>query len=472
MSFGGSARPRLRAPGLAIIAVALATAVTGCWDSSRSQPAPIAGAATWPTLVTNPARLAASQRPTSEEALPGLRRALLQPPQRRAAITRRWAGEPATTPWMSLNLHLVAGRRTPVDPPLASRGYALVSVAMYEATVAVEYRRRPGIMKAGDRRPLPSDHAAIAGAASRVLAYLFPERSKASFDTLAEQAAASRAWSGRNSRGQVEAGLALGRRVASAVVARARRDGSGRHWDGTPPRSPRLWQGPDGAAPVQPLAGQWRPWVLRSGNQFRPPPPPRFGSRKFVAEARELLRLRRELTPAQKRIAKFWEGGVGTPLPPGVWNEVAIAYIRRDGLTTAKAARVLAVLNVAMADTGTATWEAKFRYWGPRPITAIRVLGLARHWTPFLETPHFPAYISAHSAYSAAASEVLGYLFPRDAGAFRAKAREAGVSRLYGGIHFRADHVLGLRVGRDVGRLVLRAMSGKGLARLANARAR
>jgi hypothetical protein len=464
MTFGDRPYHRLRTVGLATIAVTLATAATGCRESARTPPAHAAYASTWPTLVTDPSHLRTSRRPTPEGGLPGLRRELLQPTQRRAASIRRWAGEPATTPWMSLNLHLVASRRTPIDPPLASRGYGLVSVAMYEAVVGADYPRHPGNLTTGSGSSHPSEHAAVAGAASRVLAYLFPERSEASFDKLAERAAASRVRTGQNSREQVEAGLTVGREVASAVVARARRDGSTGPWDGTPPPGRSHWRASAGASPVQPLAGRWRTWVLRSGSQFRPPPPPRYGSRRFLADARELLRLRRDLTPAQKRIAKFWEGGVGTPLPPGVWNEVAIAYIRRDGLTTAAAARVLALLNVAMADTGTATWDAKYRYWGPRPIGAIRALGLDRRWKPFLETPHFPGYVSAHSAYSAAASEVLGRVFPRDAGAFRAKAREAGLSRLYGGIHFRADHELGAQVGREVGQFVLHAFSKRGHA--------
>ena len=124
-------------------------------------------------------------------------------------------------------------------------------------------------------------------------------------------------------------------------------------------------------------------------------------------------------------------------------------------MNTADAARVFALLNVAMADTGIATWDTKYAYWTARPENAIRSLGLARNWKPFLATPAFPSYVSAHSAYSGAASEVLAAIFPKDAAAFRAKARQAGLSRLYGGIHFRSDHVAGIAIGRKIGRLVI-----------------
>jgi len=172
--------------------------------------------------------------------------------------------------------------------------------------------------------------------------------------------------------------------------------------------------------------------------------------------------MRAHLTPEEKRIAKFWEGGVGSPLPPGVWNEVALAYVRRDRLSTPEAARVFALLNIAMADTGVAVWNAKYTYWSARPENAIRELGLGARWSPFLRTPPFPSYVSAHSAYSGAASEVLAFLFPKDAARFRAKAVQAGMSRLYGGIHFRADHEAGLALGRRIGRLVVDRTRGIG----------
>jgi membrane-associated phospholipid phosphatase len=368
---------------------------------------------------------------------------------------------------MELNLAFVSRRRF-VDPPFASRSYALVTAAMYDAVVASSFWKRrydrapPRI--AGASSPTraapsyPSEHAAIAGAASRVLAYLFRGGRPRALDRVAERAAWSRVWAGTNYPSDVRAGLALGRSIAARVIARAESDGVMRIWSARRPQRAGVWEPPPGSStqPVEPLAGTWRTWALRSGSQFRAPPPPAYGSPKFLAEARELIELRRHLTPAQKRTAKFWEGGVGTPLPPGVWNEVALAYVRRDRLDTPHAARVLALLNIAMADAGVAIWETKYHYWSPRPENAIRSLGLDRRWAPFLATPPFPAYVSAHSAYSAAASEVLSRLFPRDVARFQTKAREAGLSRLYGGIHFRSDHVAGVDLGRNVARLVLR----------------
>lgn len=378
---------------------------------------------------------------------------------------RKWNTDPALRPWVELNLELVAAR--PKDPVNASRAYGYTSAAIYDAVVAAWHhkfrhnraapRRAGALLEPSPGPSYPSEHAAIAGAATRVLAYLFPERPAVLYDTMAEEAADSRVAAGVNYPSDVEAGLALGRAVADKVIARAKADGSDREWDGSRLEGPGLWAPPPGstARPTQPLGGTWKTWVMTSGNQFRAPPPPEFGSPKFVEECRELIRMNQNLTDEQKRMATFWAGGEGTSLPPGVWNEVMLAYVSEHKLDTPRAARTFALLNIAQADAGSAAWDTKFTYWGPRPENAIRDLGLAPGWKPLLATPFFPAYVSGHSTYSGAAEKVMSFLFPKDTKLFHQKAEEAGISRLYGGIHFRSDNVEGLKMGRKIGDLVV-----------------
>lgn len=302
----------------------------------------------------------------------------------------------------------------------------------------------------------PSEHAAIAGAASRLLAYLNPELPAARFDQLAQEAAMSRVWAGAASPSDVDAGLALGRAVAEEVIAHEA-DGSHATWDGSRPPGigdgPEFWEPAPGSAapPTQPLAGTWTAWVLDSGDQLRAEAPPPFGSEEFRAQVQAVLDARAKLTSEQHAIADFWAGGVDTPLPPGIWNQVALDYVRRDQLSTPRSARVFALLNVALSDAGAACWDTKFAYWFPRPVTAIRDLGLDPDWEPYLQTPSFPSYASGHSTYSGAAAEVLGHLFPDDADELRARADEAAISRLYGGIHFPIDNQRGLEMGPNSG---------------------
>ncbi len=124
--------------------------------------------------------------------------------------------------------------------------------------------------------------------------------------------------------------------------------------------------------------------------------------------------------------------------------------------------RTFALLNVALADAGVACWDTKYTYWTPRPMNAIRDLGLDPDWESLLRTPTFPSYTSGHATYSGAAAEVLGYVFPDDAEAFASKAEEAAVSRLYGGIHYPLDNEGGLEMGHRIGKLVVDRASGDG----------
>ena len=362
----------------------------------------------------------------------------------------------------------------PKDPPGASRAYALVAVAMEDAALAAwhwkhAYRREAPdngrLFEAPPDPSYPSEHAAIAGAAARVLAYLYPEQPAARLERDAEEAARSRVTAGVSYPSDADAGLRLGRAVADRVVAYARRDGSTRDWDGSrPPHSPRYWDPPPGSAarPVQPLAGSWKTWVMPSGDRFRPPPPPPFGSREFRKDARRLIRVQDNLTPRQKRLAKFWEGGQGTELPPGIWLRVMIRYLRDRPLSAPRAARVFALLAVAMADAGVAAWDAKYVYWYPRPENAIRDSGIDRDWKPYIPTPFFPAYVSGHATYSAAAGDVLAHLFPEDAKTWLRRGKEGGLSRVWGGIHWTFDGTEGARVGHRIARLVIQRARGDG----------
>jgi membrane-associated phospholipid phosphatase len=445
-------------------------------EGERGAPGTEPTAGSWRTWVlSSPGQIAVPAPPAAGSAaakadLAELRRLAETRTPAMARAARASAGRSPFEPWMNVNFELVANRAK--DPVAASRAYGLLAVAMYDATVAAwdaKYRFRRSVPDEVDalvaREPdptYPSAHAVVAGAASRVLAYLYPERPKERLDEMAEREARQRVIAGVNTPSDVRAGLALGRSVADAVVDRAEGDGHDRRFTGSPPRTKGSWRPPPGslARPVSPMAGTWRTWVMSSGSQFRPPPFPRFGTAAYRAQAQAVVDAKRRLTPAQRRAAQFWAGGEGTSLPPGIWNQVVLGYLDRQPETVPREARVLALLNVAMADGGVAAWDTKYAYWVTRPQNAIRDLGIDRRWKPLLDTPPFPAYISGHATYSGAAGEVMSYLFPKDADLFRARARQAADSRVWGGIHFPLDGTEGLKVGRKIGRLVVARARG------------
>ena len=140
---------------------------------------------------------------------------------------------------------------------------------------------------------------------------------------------------------------------------------------------------------------------------------------------------------------------------PGIWNQVLLDTVREERLSVPRLTRAFALLNAAQADAGGAAWDCKYAFWSPRPVNAIRDLGLDHTFTSFLATPPFPSYISGHATYSAASAQVLSHLFPARTAEFHVKAEEAAMSRLYGGIHFRSDNEVGLEVGTKVGRAVV-----------------
>ena len=394
------------------------------------------------------------------------------------SAARRFSANPAVKPWLEENMRLVSYE--PKDVPASSRAYSYTSVAMYDAVVAAlhwkyVYRRKaPGGDSVIVRSPdpsYPSEHAAIAGAASRVLAYLYPEYPKARLDRRAEDAAGSLVSAGAIYPSDAEAGLDLGREVARRVIAHAKTDGfSTVKWDGKRPRGPEHWEPPPGSVglPNRPTAAKWRTWVLDPVSRFRPKPPAKYGSKQFIANARDVMRVKERLTPRQKRLADFWEGMEGTALPAGIWNQVVLEYLRDKNLSVPRQARTFALFNVALADAGSAIWDSKYLtgWWDPRPINSIRDLGLDRRWTSHLSpTPLFPAYPSGTSGYSGAAGETLAYLFPKDAKYWRKHATDAGYSRLWGGVHWRPDIPAGLGIGRKVADLVIERAKQDGSGR-------
>jgi membrane-associated phospholipid phosphatase len=150
------------------------------------------------------------------------------------------------------------------------------------------------------------------------------------------------------------------------------------------------------------------------------------------------------ITPDQLATVYKWADGVSTPTPPGHWDSIAVPYIEAAKMSEVRTARTFALLNMALHDAGVACWEAKYFYFNPRPTQLDPSI---KTWTSI---PNFPAYVSGHSDFSAAAAAVLSYIFPSGASYFNAQAQEAAMSRLYGGIHYPSDINAGLTHGQHI----------------------
>lgn len=357
------------------------------------------------------------------------------------------------------------------NPVYAARAYSYVSAAQYDALKAAWYwkyqynRRSPAkndkaitaLMPVTDLPSYPSEDAVLSGVTAEMLKTLFPAAVQEVTLKAAEQRNAA-LWSGKASASDVAAGLALGKAVAAAFLARASTDGmrsaggSPTQWqalaDGAAARGEIAWTSRDIPArpPMLPLFGQVKQWMMTPADLVveRPPPPPSTSSQKMKDELAEVKQTAEHLTREQLAIAQRWNDGAGTYSPPGHWNDVALQYVRDAKLSEVRAARVFALLNMAMHDAGVGCWDAKYFYFNPRPSQL----------DPSIKTqigvPNFPSYPSGHSTFSAAAASVLTYVFPSGATNFAAMRDEAAISRLYGGIHFRSDIEAGKAHGNRI----------------------
>jgi membrane-associated phospholipid phosphatase len=319
---------------------------------------------------------------------------------------------------------------------MSSRAYALLSVAQYDAILAV------------GRARYPSPQAAVAAVSSAVLSYAFPAQA-AVLNALAEEHVDSRLLAGAAVRSELEAGKAIGYAVASRVTEYASGDGANAGGEITLKQGPGRWYTESLDRSSQPGWGTVKPWLMDDVAKFRAPPPPPFDSPQFRAAAEEVRRLAKKPTPEQRRTAALWADGDGSYTPPGRWNKIAADLVQEFRLTELRAARVFAFLNMAVEDVGIACWASKYRYQLIRPWQVMPDIP-----TP-VGKPNHPSYPSAHASFSGAAATWLGHQFPTKADRLTAAAAEASMSRVYGGIHYRFDGDAGLALGRKVAQLAL-----------------
>jgi len=365
-------------------------------------------------------------------------------PEASPQLSRAAAGDigktTASVRWSAIARDFIASKPM-VDKPnqqAAFRAFAYLSLAQYRAAVAAQETR--------GHPPHPSASGAASAASAVLLGALFPQDAGFFESQLVVQENDIAEPPGQV--GAFAAGEAVGRSIGVQVAELARTDGFDAVWTGTVPTGPGFWSSDfdPPRPPLLPLLGRMRPFFLTSGEQFRPGPPPAFGTPAYLAALAEVRRFSDTRTADQLRIAEFW----AMPTVAAFWNEQATTLIARDRLDERRAARVLALMHMATMDANIACHDAKYTYWLIRPYRADRAI-----ITP-IARPQHPSYPSDHACASGTSAYVLGGLFSADAQRLAALADEAGESRLYAGIHYRFDKDAGLRIARQVAALALR----------------
>jgi hypothetical protein len=370
------------------------------------------------------------------------------------------------------------------NPPYASRAYAYVAAAQYDALVAAWYYKklynRPApyavdatvnvMIPKSDLPSYPSEDAVVEGVTTEMMKLLFPG-DQDFVQMKAEEHKRARLIAGANVRSDLDAGEALGRAVAQKFITRARGDRAGAA-GGTPAiwsqmekdciargETPWISQESPTRPPQLPLFGKVKTFLFDSTTmvtQIRPGPPPSTSSKQFQDETAEVKYYSDHPTRERMRIIDYWADGVATVTPPGHWNAIAAEDFLKQNFSEVRWARNLALLNMTMMDAAIACWDAKYAYFNPRPSQV----------DPSIKTltglPNFPSYISGHSTFSAAAAVILGHILPSRANDYLSMAQEAELSRLYGAIHYRSDIVVGFDVGKKVGNFAIQRATTDG----------
>ena len=327
-------------------------------------------------------------------------------------------------------------------PFTQSRALSLLGVAQYLAV-----QRAEGADGGGGRDQLELDRGAVAGASAAVLTYLFASQAQEFEDLVAAQATTGPG--GLAAHPAFTRGEEIGRAVGAEIVTRAQGDGFNTPFTGTIPSGSGLWI--SNTTPATIAGGQLptsRPWFLTSAGQFRSEPPPAFGSAAFLAGLAEIRQISDHRTADQTLIAAFW-----APKASGFWIQVGTDLINQRGLSEREATHLYGLLSATVYDAFVGCWDAKQTFWLIRPwqtdpgITTTAAVG----------KPNHPSYPSGHSCVSASSAAVLSEFFPDQRAQLDAMVTQAGLSRMYGGIHYRFDIDAGQALGRNVARFTIAA---------------
>jgi hypothetical protein len=385
------------------------------------------------------------------------------------AVTPTVATGASVDPVIEWNRVLIDILNTPGAQPTtihATRSLAILHVAIYDAVNSIERKSAPYLVSID--APRRADPVAAATAAGyTVLSSLYPAQQ----ESLAAQFATTLAQV-PNGYHKYE-GVRTGEAVANALLTLRADDGSANPQPVFAPGTQAGDYQPTPPAFAQPVFTQWptvRPFVLRSASQFRPGPPPALTSKAYTTAFREVQSLgaigSTSRTAAETQIAQFWNPPIWV-----AWNNIAETAALAHHDTLIQDARLFALLDLGLADSTIAFYDAKYTYRFWRPVTAVRAT-TDPNWTPLVATAPDPSYPGAHAVISAAAARILAAFFGSDRFAFTAQstalpgveraftsfsaaANEAALSRIYAGQHFRTDEIAGQQLGDEVADYVL-----------------
>ena len=382
-------------------------------------------------------------------------------------------------------------------PPVASRIYVYSSLASYEA---IKYSKEgtPSIaekLKGFGKMPQPEKGKNYNYTLAATKAFFTVVRNVKVFsvDSLKNyEESVYNSFKEKLADSTYERSVALGDTIGKVILARAKTDGY-LESRGKPKHlgseEPGKWRPtpPDYLDGVEWCWNTMKPMVMDSASEFMPPRPPAFSSDTnsiFYKNTLEVYNIGKNLTEEQKTIARYWDDnpfviehsghlmfGTKKITPGGHWMGIAAIAARQSKADPLQIAKGYAMTAVALYDGFISCWDEKYRSNVVRPVTVINEW-MDRAWSPFLQTPPFPEYMSGHSTITSSASTVLAHMYgdnfafqdtsdlryigmQRHFNSFQQAAAEASISRVYGGIHYRTGVDVGAAQGNKLGALIV-----------------
>ncbi len=390
--------------------------------------------------------------------------------------------------WWNQLFAFIASER--IGPPEASRMYAYISIAIYEAQLCgnPDYLTMAGQLNGLTELPRPSkdevyDWTAVTNEAiyyvqDEMIGRFLPAGVSAINDLHAKK---MEECAQKSPADVIERSKKYGKELADAIIAWSETDNyeQTRYMQYKSPSReghPEYWEPTDfNGVAGEPFWGTVKPFAIKeakscdSNMKF---PFSTDSASEMYNQVLEIYTVDKNLTEEQRIIAQYWADDVGeTAGPPGHWLEIVGNFVKTEHMNLSRAAEVYALTSISMADACIAVWQTKYRVNLVRPKTMVNEL-FEKGWEPYVETPSFPGYTSGHSGFSGAAATVLTALIgdnkpfvdsvhldigllPKNMKSFNEAAKEAAFSRMYGGIHYTCEILDGLEQGKCTANAVL-----------------
>jgi hypothetical protein len=391
------------------------------------------------------------------------------------------------TDWMDVHLKAIRNHKIPNHH---TRQLGYTGIALYESIVGAtpDYQSLAGQLTGYNYKPDPPDkeiswQASANAAIATALRYFYTEPVNLKRIDSMEQASKKMLLSHGFNQASVDAGSAYGNKVAMAVIDWSKSDGADKisapytvptgdgYWEPTPPGF---------SAPVMPYLGNCRTFVKGSIDKTIPPPPTTFSKEpgsEFYKMVDEVYQASLQKDEKNKALALYWDdfpNGL-TLTAGGHWESILKTVITQLNLSLIEGARVFAGLYIAMQDAAVGCFKAKYTYNMMRPVTYVQKYMNHKDWNPLIATPTHPEYPAAHATISMSAATMLTHLlgdniaftdntyayrnYPdRQYANFKAAGTDAGMSRFYGGIHYKPSIQAGFKQGEQIANNVAKGL--------------